>query len=1384
MGATPDTSISIPTTATDAVIITYVGRGYNVSSASAFYQAGSFAYVSNSTASVINSPSVTPTTAKSTIIYGCAEPSGAAMIPAHGTRLVAGWHSATDGMMVVESFHPDTTATAAYPWERNHPSLTNINAVYTFVLVDDGTGQTRSFIDWNTNPVVTPIHWMGASGHGGQNTSTASADPTIYIPSIYNDSGSAVTTAYAAYGYQTNIIQGGNYSASQGVTTKSLRIAASILSGIPSLSGKNICLSPKFSAITPISKRGDVGVVFGLSDGTNTRIWNIGGSNTNPNPTDGYFPVLIDPDGGYEWDAASGGGDIGTVTLSSCDRVITGFQTVDNNNIYVFWSPIVLTETIYIEDADGIAASMADIADYTKLNGLNTWNSQSGQTDAQYIGFQSVEIQSNWNGDTQSAAFPDSYDDAAGRVQAMIGAAGLSFLFNIPDGKTVSDRNKIVYGGNYHIYGTKSGTSTDASSNYNFNGAAWVQVTPYLNAINGAIGGLLIADSKEVVYTTLADMSGGVTFSGCVDAQQLTITGATQAALQLEVDKLDNCSFNNMSNIGLNINFTGTGNVTLAFTGMTFSGNATDVNYHSTNASALEIQDDGSGILAANCTISGAATGVTVTAPTTTLRINPDVTISAAPTGVMRYFRPAVSEQTPAGSDSGDFLDYEYADTTPIDIEVVEQGYVPVNQQNVTPFNGTLTIEMDFDEAYNASHSLTIVTHYTYDRTTKALNILADQNAFDVRSSMADTIRLNSSYYNTPLLLEAKPGGKRIDLIDGATIADMATWKGAGMERYDALGTIYPIEKWYAIQSVQDITGASVIYRQTNSGDFTVGSLTGGKFDEALKFYEDTTVPPDNNPETNNDSYLLIKALQVGYRQARNDVVAGNGGASLKADLYTIGLAPTAHDYAGNPATDLSLTMTLVAGPFTVGGKTFAYKWVDAGTNSGSDIADWINYMGATSPNGLIPGSTGLRWAEMPDMVIHVSGGVETERGYQEGATPTLVGFYCQRGVSDHPDFIRFQADDGTYYTPAVQVSILMPNIPDGARVRIYNEDSSAEIDNSLVTGGGGYSFALLYTADINISYKVNWHSGTNAKLPLTGIGVITSAGFTLLDSMEDDTKHNALGFDGEAIDLDASPATGEIKADFANIQIDANDPDGVFDSRKGIAWWRYICSTATGIATYNPKALQYNPDVRNIEVDGQLQIENIHPTLPLKVTEGLWIRKDGASIIASTSNTVWWVPNDRVYQGPETGVSGLTAAESAKLDTIGTVNTNTSAIKAKTDQLTFTAPNVVDASASVSEASIRAAIGLASANLDTQLATITEDTNELQTNQGNWITATGFATVNPDNASIAVIKGKTDQLTFTLANQVDANAQSINDNAVTGDGSEADPWRKTGVTP
>jgi hypothetical protein len=43
--------------------------------------------------------------------------------------------------------------------------------------------------------------------------------------------------------------------------------------------------------------------------------------------------------------------------------------------------------------------------------------------------------------------------------------------------------------------------------------------------------------------------------------------------------------------------------------------------------------------------------------------------------------------------------------------------------------------------------------------------------------------------------------------------------------------------------------------------------------------------------------------------------------------------------------------------------------------------------------------------------------------------------------------------------------------------------------------------------------------------------------------------------------------------------------------------------------------------------------------------------------------------------------------------------------------------------------------------------------------------------------AEVALVKAKTDSLTFTVAGQVDVNIKSVAGTTVTGVGSEADPW-------
>lgn len=127
----------------------------------------------------------------------------------------------------------------------------------------------------------------------------------------------------------------------------------------------------------------------------------------------------------------------------------------------------------------------------------------------------------------------------------------------------------------------------------------------------------------------------------------------------------------------------------------------------------------------------------------------------------------------------------------------------------------------------------------------------------------------------------------------------------------------------------------------------------------------------------------------------------------------------------------------------------------------------------------------------------------------------------------------------------------------------------------------------------------------------------------------------------------------------------------------------------------------------------------------------------------------------------------------------IGTVDAVVDAIKAKTDSLTFTVAGDVDVNVQTWKGSTAPAMtGDAYARLGTpagasvsadvaavksETAAIVADTNELQTNQGNWATATGFSThsaadvktaIEAAGSHLTLIKAKTDNLPSDPADQ------------------------------
>ena len=143
-------------------------------------------------------------------------------------------------------------------------------------------------------------------------------------------------------------------------------------------------------------------------------------------------------------------------------------------------------------------------------------------------------------------------------------------------------------------------------------------------------------------------------------------------------------------------------------------------------------------------------------------------------------------------------------------------------------------------------------------------------------------------------------------------------------------------------------------------------------------------------------------------------------------------------------------------------------------------------------------------------------------------------------------------------------------------------------------------------------------------------------------------------------------------------------------------------------------------------------------------------------------------------------GLTSLsTAAELAKVPkSDGTASWNATALgdinaQADTALADYDGPTKAELDAGLAAlndldaAGIRTAVGLASANMDTQFAASAKATGVSTHSAADVRTE-----IDSNSTQVAAIKAKTDELTFTKANELDANMQSINGVTLTGDGS------------
>lgn len=231
---------------------------------------------------------------------------------------------------------------------------------------------------------------------------------------------------------------------------------------------------------------------------------------------------------------------------------------------------------------------------------------------------------------------------------------------------------------------------------------------------------------------------------------------------------------------------------------------------------------------------------------------------------------------------------------------------------------------------------------------------------------------------------------------------------------------------------------------------------------------------------------------------------------------------------------------------------------------------------------------------------------------------------------------------------PELSVSITAPALISGSRVQLYSVTDSAELLNTELAAEG-LTYTALYTENKVIRLRADHAS----KLPLETLGVLTESGLTFLDVQADDDVYLSNGIDGSTVT--------EFAPDGANIEVDIDDPDGITNVQRLYAWMQWYMTTEQGVRSpfFGAMSALDSANYQINQAKADIKLDNVG-ALPVRVVGGYLYRRDGSTVIAASSNSIQIDPG-KAY-AIETGVSGLTADESNKLNQISLLALETTA--------------------------------------------------------------------------------------------------------------------------
>ena len=184
------------------------------------------------------------------------------------------------------------------------------------------------------------------------------------------------------------------------------------------------------------------------------------------------------------------------------------------------------------------------------------------------------------------------------------------------------------------------------------------------------------------------------------------------------------------------------------------------------------------------------------------------------------------------------------------------------------------------------------------------------------------------------------------------------------------------------------------------------------------------------------------------------------------------------------------------------------------------------------------------------------------------------------------------------------------------------------------------------------------------------------------------------------------------------------------------------------------------------------------------------WDNTTDTATVDTWTTTPTGTPNYTVHRSPPASASApVPVSVNAFLGTAITETTgnriadNFSTFYDNADADSTKTQDDIGGGSGLDAAGVRTAVGLATANLDTQLGalpTAAENRAEMDSNS-TQLAAAAVIVADWSNGGrldllIDAIKAKSDQMVFTKANELDVNTQSINGASVTGDGNSV-PW-------